>query len=98
MLNEKLINDTIKIVTDFFEAEGIYERTPSIRARAIEWYTHSEIVTPQMLAAVVISGDYRPITWDEVLEIEEFYFPTIPVELGFSIGEFEASMFDAVWR
>ena len=98
MLNERLIGETVKIVIDFFEAQGITETTAAIRKRAVNWYTHSEIVTPQRLAAVVISGDYRPITWNEVLEIENFYFPDIPVEYGFSIGEFEGSMEDEMWR
>jgi hypothetical protein len=98
MLNEKLIGEAVKIVVDYFAAEGIFERTESIRSRAINWYTHSEIVKPQMLAAVVISGDYKPITWDEVLEIEEFFFPTLPADLGFSIGEIEASYRDMLWR
>lgn len=98
MLNERLINEAVSIVVEYFAAEGIFERTESIKSRAINWYNHSEIVAPQMLAAVVISGDYRPITWNEVLEIEEFYFPSMPVELGFSVGEIEASMRDMFWR
>ena len=98
MLNERLINEAVKIVIEYFETEGIFEETESIRNRAINWYNHSEIVTPQMLAAVVISGDYRPITWDEVLEIEEFFFPSLPIELNFSVGEIEESYRDMLWR
>lgn len=99
MLNERLINEAVKIVIEYFAAEGICEETKTIRQRAINWYNHSEIVTPQRLAAVVISGDYRFITWDEILEIEEFYFPSAPIEETYIfIGEIEESLHDSFWR
>lgn len=99
MLNERLINEAVKIVVEYFAAEGICEETKTIRARAINWYNHSEITTSQLLAAVVISGDYRFITWDEILEIEEFYFPSAPIEETYIfIGEIEESLHDEFWR
>ena len=99
MLNERLICEAVQIVCEYFEAESIFEETQTIRQRAINWYNHSEIVTLQRLAAVVISGDYRPITWDEVLEIEEFYFPSVPIEEAYLfIGEIEESLHDEFWR
>ena len=100
MLNEKLVQAAIEIVISYLEAENIYEETKTIRKRAIDWYNHTEIVDPQMLAAVVISGEYKSISWDEVIEIENFYFPLIlPLEFTeLSIGEIEESLHDEFWR
>ena len=42
MMNERLIAEAVKIVVDYFEAEGIYEATKTIDARARQWYNHTE--------------------------------------------------------
>ena len=94
MLNEKLIADAIKIVIEYFEAEGIQEQTVSIRTRAIDWYNNTEIVEPYQLAAVVIYGKFVPtITYKEIKRIEEHYFPS-DRDINFSIEEIEMSLYD----
>lgn len=100
MMNERLIAEAVKMVIEYFEYEGIYEETKSIEARARDWYSHTEIVEPQMLAAVVMSGAFVPgIMWNEIKEIEEFFFPSEPIEYGnFHIGEIEEAQFDEFWR
>ena len=99
MLNMSLINAAVKVVEDFFNAEGIYEDTETIKARAINWYNHTEIIEVEMLAAATISGEYQiGMTWDDVLKIKEFYFPSIPIELeNYHIGEIEAAQHDCLW-
>lgn len=99
MMNERLIAEAVKIVVDYFEAEGIYEATKTIDARARQWYNHTEIVEAQQLAAVVISGDFVPgITIKEIQKIENFFFPMEPIEYGnFHIAEIEEALHDAEW-
>jgi len=99
MLNMSLINAAVKVVEDFFDAEGIYENTEAIKARAINWYNHIKIVEVEMLAAATISGEYQiGMTLDDVLEIKEFYFPSIPIELeNYHISEIEAAQHDCLW-
>lgn len=100
MMNERLIAEAVKMVVDYFEYEGIYEETKSIDTRARDWYSHTEITEPQMLAAVVISGPFVPgILYNEIKEIEEFYFPSEPINFGnFHIGEIEEALNDEFWR
>ncbi|MCC8068774.1 MAG: hypothetical protein LIO71_03290 [Ruminococcus sp.] len=110
MLNTRLIEEAVKIVIEYWEAEGISEETKTIRDRVTDWYNHTEITTPQMLAAAAISGDYEfGVTWDELLDRERFFFPD-PIEQSdayaeylithdnYSIGEIEASYHDDQWR
>ena len=81
MTNTKLIESAVKLVVEFFEAEGIAETTESIRKRATEWWNYTEIVDAEMLAAATISGSYKVNTsWSDLLSWREFYFPSIPIE------------------
>lgn len=82
MMNEKLIMETIKLITDYFEAENIYVATSIIDAQARDWYNHSEIYESEMLAAVVMSyGYYKAgFTWNELEQLRDFYFPSSPIE------------------
>lgn len=95
MMNMKLINETIKLVNAYFEAENIMVSNQIIEAQAIDWYNHSEIVEPEMLAAAVMNyGNYKfGTTWNELEQLCEFYFPTISVEeMSRRIGGFETSI------
>lgn len=95
MLNEKLIADTIKIVIEYFEVEGIQMPTAAIRKTAIEWYNNTEIVEPYQLAAVTMSGPFiKGITYQEIKKIEKFFFPEECEFTNFSIGEIEMSLYD----
>ena len=99
MMNTRLIEEAVQMVVELFEYEGISESTVTITARAINWYNHSEIVDSEMLAAVVISGDYNPsLSWKELERIKEFYFPSCPIEMDhFHIGEIEMAQRDMRW-
>lgn len=80
MTNFNLINEAVKLVIEFFEAEGIEETTATIQKRATNWYNKTEITDKKMLAAATISGEYTCGTsWADLIEITEFYFPTVPV-------------------
>lgn len=96
MMNKQLIAETVRIVIDYFEGERIYEETKSIETRAIEWYNHTEITDSQTLAAVTMYGSFIPtITYDEIKQIENYFFPSEPIELcNFHISEIENSLRD----
>lgn len=99
MTNKNLITKAVEIVISYFETEGISEETRTLYSRAEDWYNHTEITNPQTLAAVVISGSYdRGIRYNEIKQIEEFYFPSSPIDLdNFHIGEIEESYNDCFW-
>lgn len=84
MLNMKLIEGTVSLINTFFESEGIYVTSDLVRKQAISWYSNSEIVEKEMLAAAVMNyGSYRPgTTWNELEQLREFYFPSEPIEFG----------------
>jgi hypothetical protein len=80
MTNYGLIEKAVATVVDFFEVEGITETTNTITKRALDWYNKTEITDAKMLAAAVISGSYRfGTTWDELVELTNFYFPTTTI-------------------
>jgi hypothetical protein len=95
MMNYDLINRTVKIVSDYYEAEGIFESNASIEAQAVDWYRHSEIVDALMLAAAVMNyGAYKPNTkWIELEHLRDFYFPNVSIDTIISMlsGEDEAA-------
>lgn len=99
MMNTNLIEITVKMVTDYFETEGITESTVTIKTRAERWYNHTEITDAQTLAAVVMSGDFEPgITIKEIQQIEEFFYPSIPPEYTeIHIAEIEEAERDSFW-
>jgi hypothetical protein len=74
----------------------VYESNKALLKRATQWYTMTEITSPQTLAAVTIHGDFEPgIKIDEIEAIEDFYFPQIPIECcNYHIGEIEAAQHD----
>ena len=79
MMNMRLIEDAIKLVNEFYAAEGIYETNVVIREIAIEWYNHTEIVDAEMLAAVTMYGRYQAgLKWSDILRIKEAFYPELP--------------------
>ena len=100
MLNMNLINSAVNLANQYLEAEQIFETTDSLIKRAIEWYTHTEITDEETLAAVIISGSYNPkIRVKEIVEIRDYYFPSLPFEFNnYSIWEIESALKDAEWR
>lgn len=98
MTNIRLINEAVKLVINYFAANFITIDTASIENRARTWYNNTEIVDAEMLAAASIHSEYLPCySWNELLELKEFYFPTNPEEFlqkNFSIQEIEESLHD----
>lgn len=82
MINIRLIDETVKLVNSYFEAENIMVSNQTIEAQTKDWYNHSEIVEAEMLAAAVMNyGNYRPnTTWNELEQLREFYFPSTSVK------------------
>lgn len=104
MLNMRLIDEAVRLAENYYEANLLRCNSNNIRTEAINWYSNTEIVDAEMLAAVVLTYACIPeiiaeITWDRLLQLKEFYFPTVPFEyVEFGIGEIEEAMNDAFWR
>lgn len=78
MTNTKLIEATMKKIETFFKLEG-FPLTLDLKAKAENWYNYTEITDAETLAAVTLSGDFKPgITIKEIEQIKEFFFPHTP--------------------
>lgn len=103
MLNMRLIEDTIKLVVDYLEAEHLTVDSDSIRTSAINWYSNTEITDAEMLASAVLTSSCTPIviatiTWEDLLNWKEFYFPSIPLEYTeIHIHEIQGAMQDELY-
>ena len=67
MMNNNLINESIKLVENYFEANHITVNSNTIRKRVENWYCNSDIADAEILAAVAIESDYEPMSYDEIL-------------------------------
>lgn len=99
MMNMRLIEEAVKLVNEFYAAEGIYETNAVIISIATEWYNHTEIVDAETLAAVTMYGRYTPgLKVEDILHIKEAFYPELPLELtNFHIGEIEETLNDEFW-
>lgn len=100
MTNIKLIESAIVLANKYFEYNNISMSTQVIQKRAEYWYNHTDIVDTEILAAMIINGEYHTgYSYDEILAIKEYYFPTVPFEFSYPhIGEIEKSLHDMLWR
>lgn len=84
MTNTKLIEATMKKIETFFKLEGFpltLDLKTSFKEKVENWYNHTEITDAETLAAVTLSGDFKPgITIKEIEQIKEFFFPHTPPE------------------
>ncbi len=81
MTENKLIENAVKLVVEFFEEKGISEETETIRKRALDWYNRVETLDEKVLAAAAIVGSYQAGTsLNDLLSWKEFYFPSHPIE------------------
>ena len=100
MTNWILIKEAVELVSNLLAAEGAYELPQSIEKRCLDWYNHSEITDPEMLAAAALNGPYNPeFTWDDLLALRNFFFPPMPLDLTeISVQEIKEALFDEDWR
>ena len=90
MMNNNLINESIKLVENYFEANHITVNSNTIRKRVENWYCNSDIADAEILAAVAIESDYESMSYDEILAKKDYYFPEVPVDVhNIHIGEIE---------
>jgi len=103
MLNKRLISETIALVKEYYEINKLSFHYNSVEKETINWYSNTEIVDAEMLAAVVMTYSCTPeniaeMTWDKFLKLKEFYFPTIPFEYTeISVEELDLAMKDMLF-
>lgn len=92
--NKKLYDEVFKIIVNSFECEHIFVDNESIDRRLTDWYNHTDYTEPETLAALTMYSEYNPfITYQDVKEIKEFFFPSIP-SFEIHISEIEAALHD----
>lgn len=90
MINNNLINESIKLVENYFKANHITVNSNTIRKRVENWYCNSDIADAEILAAVAIESDYEPMSYDEILAKRDYYFPEVSIDVhNIHIGEIE---------
>jgi len=89
--------EAIEIVSMIHEANNEAVDNNSITRAVEDWYTHSDIVDPEMLAAAVLEyGMWRLISF---LDWECAYNKWFPqYDDTYAIWDFEASYHDEIWR
>jgi hypothetical protein len=76
MVNQRLIENAVNLVCEYYASEGISEPTKAITDRALRWYSNTEITDTQTLAAMVMYGEFEPsITYDKINMIRDAMFP-----------------------
>lgn len=89
--------NAIELTTMIHEANGQIVDNNSITKAVYDWYTHSDIVDPEMLAAAVLEyGRWRQIDLSDWEHIHDKWFPQYDDMYG--VWEFEASYHDEFWR
>ena len=98
-MNNSLINEAIKLVENYFEANHISMNSNTIRTRVEDWYCNSDIADAEILAVAAIESDYEPMDYDEILAKRDYYFPENPVDVhNIHIREIEMAQMDALWQ
>lgn len=88
----------IDLAINHLEANKIACDTESIANIIYDWYSHSDVTDPEILAACALEGiKWRPgATYQEMLEIKDFWFPAVSTDI--SIWEIEQAQHDFCWR
>lgn len=86
------------MVFENFEANHITYDEKSVVNRVYNWYSHSDVTDPEMLAACALMGkDWFPgATYQDMLDAKEWWFPKNPYN-EISIWEIEAAQRDTIW-
>lgn len=89
--------EAIELVVLIHEANNQIVDNDSITRAVNDWYTHSDIVDPEMLAAAVLEyGRWRLINFLDWEAAHNKWFPQYDDRYG--VWEFEASYRDNIWR
>lgn len=89
--------EAIEIVSMIYEANNQAVDNNSIAKAVEDWYTHSDVADPEMLAAAVLEyGGWRLISFLDWEAAHNKWFPQF--DDTYAIWEFEASYHDEMWR
>ena len=81
MININLIEEAVKLASEYYEANRLAVDTKSIKRRVLDWYNYSDIADAEILAAAAIESEYEcGADHDTILEWKDFYFPEVPIE------------------
>lgn len=90
MVNVNLIEEAIKLASEYYEANRLTVDTKSIVRRVLDWYNNSDIADAEILAAAAIESEYEcGADYDTILEWKDYYFPEMPVEYSGNISVYD---------
>ena len=92
------VEAAVILVIENLEANHIACNTECIRNKVYNWYVHSDVADPEILAACVLMGmDWAPdVTYKDMLDAKEQAFPQNPFD-EFGVWEIEAAQKDMMW-
>ena len=76
----RIIDEAVKLASNFFESIHVCETRESIEERATEWYNKTKINDERTIAALAVFGSYNfEIANNEKLieNIKECFFPSV---------------------
>ena len=88
MMNMTFIKEAAKLAFQLVTANYMPDTYASVLTRAKNWYgvldlDSREPVATEILAAMVLYGDYKPecrLEWDDIYFIHDYWFPMMPPE------------------
>ena len=76
MTNIKLFQTAINKANEYCENHNITSDYMSLYSRISDWYNHTDITDPEMLAAVALEfTSYIMLPYDVLIKVTEMYFP-----------------------
>ena len=65
----------IDIIVKCLDEEGIMVNTPSVEFQVNDWYNHTDIADPLLLATCVLNwGSYRLVNYNDIVMMSKAFF------------------------
>ena len=95
MMRYSIVDEAVSLVSNILEANRAVCDNDSIFNKVYDWYSHSDVADPEILAACVLTGkNWSPrTTYQDMLDAKNYWFPYNPYD-EVSIVEIQMVRFD----
>lgn len=92
------VREACDLVSKFYEMNHMVCDTKSIYDKVYDWYCHSDVTDPEVLAACALEGEkWTPAaSYQDMLEMRDYWFPKNPYD-EIAIWEIEQARLDLEW-